>query len=563
MGDQKSSTHKHRNAEKSPTKSSDEDLMSFNNCGRHADTHQKRSTSSECSRAARELSMSFLTEMKKTPGCSTSLGKLEFGRNHTVLVNVDAYNSKKALIPQTGRDLWSSDYVRMPCSDSSHYTKGTFIPGEESRWKAIKKSLEKLPQKPSVQDVEKAILKYNPKYKNDWNFDALHSFFEHFPKQYRETHSRTLYKIAELALQLPKLCPKAIPLLKQGRDHAITLSQMQIACLLANAFYCTFPFRNSTNPRAEYANYPDINFHRLFGQWSERKLEKFKTIFHYFKTVTDKEPHGLVTFERRHLTKPYSWDCANEKLTDLHVTAEGNIETEGKEMLQVDFACKLVGGGVLGSGLVQEEIRFLINTELIVSRLFTEKLGDQDCLRIIGTQRYSIYSGYSDSYKWDGPFEDLTPRDEWHRRITEIVAIDALEFKHYNEQFNIGKVNRELNKAFCGFQGDRRTDPSLQSAVATGNWGCGAFKGDAKLKALIQMMAASAARRNLVYFTFGDQDLRGKLENIHSFLREQNVTMARLYSVLEMYCRKPGHSREPNDLYTFISNSILDTKSKH
>lgn len=33
----------------------------------------------------------------------------------------------------------------------------------------------------------------------------------------------------------------------------------------------------------------------------------------------------------------------------------------------VDFANKDLGGGVLGNGLVQEEIMFLIYTELIVS----------------------------------------------------------------------------------------------------------------------------------------------------------------------------------------------------
>lgn len=52
--------------------------------------------------------------------------------------------------------------------------------------------------------------------------------------------------------------------------------------------------------------------------------------------------------------------------------------------LQVDFANKFVGGGVIGCGLVQEEIRFLINPELIVSRLFTEALDDNECLVITG-----------------------------------------------------------------------------------------------------------------------------------------------------------------------------------
>ena len=37
-------------------------------------------------------------------------------------------------------------------------------------------------------------------------------------------------------------------------------------------------------------------------------------------------------------------------------------------MLEVDFANAYVGGGVLAHGCVQEEIRFLICPELIVSR---------------------------------------------------------------------------------------------------------------------------------------------------------------------------------------------------
>ena len=50
----------------------------------------------------------------------------------------------------------------------------------------------------------------------------------------------------------------------------------------------------------------------------------------------------------------------------------------------MDFANKLVGGGVLGRGCVQEEIRFLGFTEMIVSRLFTEELEDHECLIITG-----------------------------------------------------------------------------------------------------------------------------------------------------------------------------------
>lgn len=37
-------------------------------------------------------------------------------------------------------------------------------------------------------------------------------------------------------------------------------------------------------------------------------------------------------------------------------------------------------------------------------------------------------------------------RDDWQRRCTEIVAIDALKFRHFLEQFLPEKIVRELNK---------------------------------------------------------------------------------------------------------------------
>lgn len=48
------------------------------------------------------------------------------------------------------------------------------------------------------------------------------------------------------------------------------------------------------------------------------------------------------------------------QLHKFQVYAAGTIEDHGVGMLQADFANKFLGGGVLGHGAVQEEIRFLI-----------------------------------------------------------------------------------------------------------------------------------------------------------------------------------------------------------
>lgn len=80
--------------------------------------------------------------------------------------------------------------------------------------------------------------------------------------------------------------------------------------------------------------------------------------------------------------------------------------------------------------------------------------------------------------------------------------------------------------------------------VATGNWGCGAFRGNAKLKTLLQLMACSAAGRDMVYFTFGDVTLRDELYQMSQFLAANEVTVSEyffnslLLHVLSICCSK-------------------------
>lgn len=146
-------------------------------------------------------------------------------------------------------------------------------------------------------------------------------------------------------------------------------------------------------------------------------------------------------------------------------------------------------------------------------------------------------------------------RDDWQRRCTEIVAIDALHFRRYLDQFVPEKVRRELNKAYCGFLRPG-VPPENLSAVATGNWGCGAFGGDARLKALIQLLAAAAAERDVVYFTFGDSELMRDIYSMHTFLTERKLNVGKVYKLLLRYyseeCRNCSSPGPDTKLYPFI-----------
>lgn len=503
-----------------------------------------------------------IDELNRMPQCAPPLPHLKAQLpSHTVTVRTDLLREDERPVPYPSRfkDAWDDQCVKMPCSAKNAFPleaeEGVF----QSRWDLISSSLRR--GFTSSLDVQDAILRYHTPHARKWDFTALNLFFTEYmePSEAQHYFDVVLPKMVELALSAPTVCTKPIPLLRSRMNHSLTLSQEQIACLLANAFFCTFPKRNSR--KTEYSNFPDINFCRLFEGSNPRKIEKLKTLFCYFKRVTTTKPKGLVTFTRRSLTHFPDWMNSQTTFTKLHITRDGTIEDDGYGMLQVDFANRFVGGGVTGGGLVQEEIRFIINPELIVSRLFTEALEPNECLIITGAEQYSKYSGYSDSYKWKENYQDETPRDEWQRRCVEIVAIDALKFRHFFEQFLPEKMNRELNKAYCGFSRSGIKSEHLP-AVATGNWGCGAFGGDTRLKALIQLMAAAEAGRDVAYFTFGEAGLMVDVHKMHTFLRDKQVTVGRLCHLLHQYystvCKNCSTPKPGVSLYSFIYESFSD-----
>jgi len=70
------------------------------------------------------------------------------------------------------------------------------------------------------------------------------------------------------------------------------------------------------------------------------------------------------------------------------------------------------------------------------------------------------------------------------------------------EQWSQDNVDREISKAYAGFINTKHI-----KTIATGNWGCGVFKGDIRLKFIIQWIAASLAGKKLLYCPYGSNRL--------------------------------------------------------
>ena len=89
-----------------------------------------------------------------------------------------------------------------------------------------------------------------------------------------ESFSRILPHAVQICLHLPARVTQPVPLLKRGENGSVTLGQRQIASLLANAMFCTFPGRGRSQTRhtSECASFHDANFTRMYAYDNDIKV---------------------------------------------------------------------------------------------------------------------------------------------------------------------------------------------------------------------------------------------------------------------------------------------------
>lgn len=463
------------------------------------------------------------------------------------------------LEPYVKADVWDQNHVRMPHSEGSKYEEidEHGVKSVLTRWNLIERSL--LTKFENSFQLEIAIKKYNTRYEQLWDFSSFHHLVqtELTSDQRQYFFTKLLPDIISLALRIDQIIMCPIPLLKQKINHSISMTQEQACCLLANAFLCTFPRRNTEKRNSEFSNYPEINFNRLFGNNAQKNREKLKCILNYFKRVLKASPSldkGVITFQRRCLNDFPEWKDDSRKLSDINyqVSACDSIEA-ASGCLQVDFANKFIGGGVLGGGSVQEEIRFITSPELIVAKLFSESLDDDEAIIITGTEQFNSYLGYGSTFQFAGDFYDTTPTDDFNRRKTRIVAMDALSYTNFYNQFKEVNLKRDINKAYVGFYNNENED---RQPVATGLWGAGAFQGHPIRSAIIQFMACRATRRNLVFYTFNDKAMEFQVADIFEFLSMNNVTISAVYEILKKF-RYSQKTSNVEELVPFIKKEVI------
>lgn len=161
-------------------------------------------------------------------------------------------------------------------------------------------------------------------------------------------------------------------------------------------------------------------------------------------------------------------------------------------------------------------------------------MNDSEAITFENAKRFVDYRGFGESFRVVGVYHPKNPGKE----IISIVAIDAV----YSRHFRRSSVDRDLKKAFAGFSN------VPDKNIVSGGWGCGAFGGDLYHKFVIQVLAAAAAGKELVFSSYHDTKVKAKLEGMIDLI--DGKSSMQVYNVLVSY--KPSSG----SFYEFFVNKI-------
>jgi poly(ADP-ribose) glycohydrolase len=349
-------------------------------------------------------------------------------------------------------------------------------------------------------------------------------------------------------LQLEDYFPEKLFIINHPKQNeGVTFSKLQIRVLLACSFFGLLIDQRDIHPEWKTEFVPIVNFSSIFRG---REIEKLNCLMNYFVRIygfDNEELKKKVSFTKIVANEKMDWENSKTPSMPKNLTVHADKTTieECDGCTLTDFANEFIGGLIYRGGCVQEEIAFLIKPECLVSMLFFTRMNANESIHIRGIERFSSYSGYGNSFKFEKDFQDKVGTDDEGFKMKEMIAIDALPFSFFGSssiQFEKQYIDRELIKAYCGFF----DSTGKNNPIASGNWGCGMFGGNIHLKSVIQLLAAAEHKRDFVYCSFGQEEFSIQLKKLHESLSKK--TVGEVYQKLISYEK---HIREV-DLFTYL-----------
>jgi poly(ADP-ribose) glycohydrolase len=254
-------------------------------------------------------------------------------------------------------------------------------------------------------------------------------------------------------------------------------------------------------------------------------IEYFRQTFQINDLENNEYMNESIIFKRNSFVKPEIdtiLETNDLNICNLRLILNGLIGDEPYP--EVDFANRDIGYGITGT---QEEMLFGASPELCIAMLFCDTLNHNESISITGVRKIVKFNGYGLNISIDS----FLTHDYSIWKERKIIAIDALDFSDeiqdfFNKQITTDSLYRELIKAFAGFSLVQNT------TISTGHWGCGAFRGNKELKALIQLVAASLAKNNLLFYCHADVKFYEKFSILLNKIYSKNIKLNSLWKMI-------------------------------
>lgn len=517
----------------------------------------------------------------------------------------DEYSNKDQTIQMNWKIL-ELELLRDDLPKLKRYFKKEF-----KEWKEVNALLKYIASLSGAQSIKSIQSQHSQTFEstmslNNESFFLLRDFLEDEDEKIKISRYKTINFIRLLAMESDEHISKDKIKFLTSENQYITLTKLDVACLLAKAFFGLYTGRIDFHTYYDYKYkiVPSINMFQLFTYDNVNdknilriKKEKLKFLFQYFETLRQRvEEDGSLDLIN-YIPQPRSWyqfwknnrfnqisqiqlyrNCLDSKTSVdyifdkelINATKDNNkpmnklnslnplqptniimknqitIE-EDRDCILSDFSNRFLGGGVFNVGCTQEEIIFFIYPELLVTRLLCPRLDWNESITIKGVERFSNYKGFASTFSFDGPHHDKYIIDG--QATSTIIAFDPLKFKYNNitEQWKKNKINREILKSYIAFKNNPLTNDF--DKISTGNWGFGSYYGDPELKFIIQWISATLAGKKLSYHFELHSTLEKKIKKFIKFVQKNEISVFQIYKALTILSDEYSIQNELNTRY--------------
>lgn len=467
--------------------------------------------------------------------------------------------------------------------NGSHSTRQHVIwPWETRRWPEIKEKI--IAPINSFIDLDSRITALSPGKIRPRIFGELFTryYAENEYAAFRPHQKVLIDQIIPMMQKLMEGAPKLFRgfdsrVLVSGIKSNVVLTKPQIATILAFMFFNLLNYDYISNggggpggrDPSPIENFPDPSFTDGFVA---QHMIVLQCILAYFVRVyermhsPDEDVRNLfnaqiVIVQRSCLSQVPKWSECEEPVVDILIgegSQPGSIGTidDSPAAMHVVFSHEYLGGELFKNALTQEELTLLIRPEALVALIFCEKLSPVETVTVLGTEKYSQYQGLGSGIKFTGPFQDNTPVG-YNTQQTEAMLQHALIFMDASTKTSgvsqcITEFDRDLNKAFCGFSSLKFSRKMGQ--IATSGWSCGFLGSNLQVKFIQQLLAASVAGKELIYYA-GNKNFEEEIIIFNGWLQKNKFTVAQLYTAYTdlMKSNYTGPNTRLNDLNVFVS----------